>query len=114
MEDPHCTNYNVKLPEFKFIIIAKSISEKDKRTDMATFEDIDWREIDPAIHGWEEGLSAFIATHQELIARLHTLDDRFLDDKVDFRNYNFRFLLNGLIQHNIYHLGQIAYLNKLL
>ena len=88
--------------------------EKDKRTDMATFEDIDWREIDPAIHGWEEGLSALIATHQELIARLHTLDDRFLDDKVDFRNYNFRFLLNGLIQHNIYHLGQIAYLNKLL
>ncbi|HEX6191004.1 MAG TPA: hypothetical protein VFZ42_01515, partial [Chitinophagaceae bacterium] len=36
---------------------------KDKATDMATFEDLDWRDIDPSVHGWEEGLSAYIATH---------------------------------------------------
>jgi len=88
--------------------------EKDNSMDMAAFEELDWRQIDPILHDWEEGLSAFIATHQQLVARLQEQDDAFLEEKVDYRHYNFRFLLNGLIQHNIYHLGQIAYLKKLL
>jgi hypothetical protein len=32
---------------------------------------------------------------------------------VDERKYNFRKLLHGLIQHDIYHLGQIAYIKKI-
>lgn len=88
--------------------------EKDQVNDLAASEKLDWREIDPQIHGWEEGLSAFIACHQHIIALLHTKDDEFLKEKVDYRNYNYRFLLNGLIQHNIYHAGQIATLKKLL
>ena len=88
--------------------------EKDKINDLATFEKLDWREIDSKIHGWEEGLSSFIATHQHIIALLQTKDDEFLKEIVDYRKYNFRFLLNGLIQHNIYHIGQIAYLKKML
>jgi len=88
--------------------------ENDNINDLAAFEKLDWRQIDPQIHGWEEGLSAFIATHQQIIAILQTKNDEFLKEIVDYRKYNFRFLLNGLIQHNIYHIGQIAYLKKLL
>ncbi len=88
--------------------------EKDQRRDLVAFEKLDWREIDPTIHDWDEGLAAFIATHQQIIALLHTKNDTFLNETVDYRQYNFRFLLNGLIQHNIYHLGQIAYLKKLI
>ena len=88
--------------------------EKDDINDLDAFEKLDWREIDPKIHDWDEGLAAFIATHQQIIALLHTKSDAFLNEIVDYRQYNFRFLLNGLIQHNIYHLGQIAYLKKLL
>ena len=76
-------------------------------------DELDWRTIIPGKHNWEDGLSEYIAIHQEIIARLRTLDDDFLKEKVDFRPYNFRFLLNGLIQHNISHAGQIAYLNKM-
>lgn len=88
--------------------------EKDKINDLAAFEKLDWRDIDPMLHDWDEALAAFIATHQQIIAILQTKDDAFLDEKVDYREYNFRFLLNGLIQHNIYHLGQVAFLRKLL
>jgi uncharacterized damage-inducible protein DinB len=88
--------------------------EKDTISDLEAFEKLDWREIDPKIHGWEEGLAAFIACHQHIIALLQTKDDEFLREKVDYRNYNVRFLLNGLAQHNIYHIGQIAYVKKLL
>lgn len=86
--------------------------EKDDNLDLAAFEKIDWRMIDPAVHNWDEALAAYIAAHQQIIAQLQTKNDDFLNEIVDYRNYNFRFLLNGLIQHNIYHLGQIAYLQK--
>ena len=88
--------------------------EKDDNLDLAAFEKIDWRMIDPAVHNWDEALAACIAAHQQIIAQLQTKNDDFLNEIVDYRNYNFRFLLNGLIQHNIYHLGQIAYLQKQL
>ena len=88
--------------------------EKDDINDLDAFEKLDWREIDPKLHDWDEGLAAFIAAHQQIIALLHTKKDTFLDEIVDYRQYDFRYLLNGLIQHNIYHLGQVAYLKKLL
>ena len=88
--------------------------EKDDINDLAAFEKLDWRENDPKLHDWDEGLAAFIAAHQQIIALLNTKKDTFLDEIVDYRQYDFRYLLNGLIQHNIYHLGQVAYLKKLL
>lgn len=88
--------------------------EKDSVKDLKAFEEMDWRNIDPNVHDWDEGLANFIATNQQIIAILKTKDDLLLKEKVDYRNYDFRFLLNGYIQHNIYHAAQIAYLNKML
>ena len=88
--------------------------EKEPIKDMAEFEAMDWRQIDPAVHNWKKGLTALQTAHHAIIDLLQTKDDAFLEEKVDYRKYNFRYLLNGLIQHNIYHLGQIAYVNKLL
>lgn len=88
--------------------------EKDKKMDLAAFEKIDWREIDPEIHTWENGVAQFIYLHRQIALKLAEKTDAFLEEKVDYREYNFRFLINGLIEHNIYHLGQITYLNKLL
>lgn len=86
----------------------------EKEPDLAAFEELDWRTIDPAVHTWAKGLKALKKIHDEIIRLLEGKDDLFLDQMVDYRKYNFRFLLNGLIQHNIYHLGQIAYVNKFL
>jgi uncharacterized damage-inducible protein DinB len=86
----------------------------DKEKDMAVFEELDWRYIDPKIHTWKKGLVEFKEIHKNIVAVLNEKDDEFLKEIVDYRKYNFRFLLNGLIQHNIYHIGQIAYVKKLL
>lgn len=88
--------------------------EGDKEQDMAEFEKLDWRTIDPALHTWKKGLADFKAIHSRIIELLQDKNDAFLKEKVDYRNYSFRFLLNGLMQHTIYHLGQIAYINKFL
>ena len=88
--------------------------EGDTEMDMKASEDLDWRTIDPKIHEWNKGLKEYKSIHTKIIEKLQDKDDDFLKQEVDYRKYNFRFLLNGLIQHNIYHLGQVAYLKKLL
>jgi uncharacterized damage-inducible protein DinB len=88
--------------------------EGDKEQDLAAFEQMDWREIKPAVHTWEKGVNEYKKVHENIVALLENKVDEFLKEIVDYRKYNFRFLLNGLIQHNIYHAGQVAYLNKLL
>jgi len=84
----------------------------DKKEDKS--EDLNWRQIDPMLHTWSKGLSDLESMHQQIMEILKQKDDSLLDQKVDFRDYDFRFLLHGLIQHDIYHLGQIAYLTKWL
>jgi uncharacterized damage-inducible protein DinB len=88
--------------------------QRKMEEDPAASEETDWRLIDPKEHTWKSGLAEFESLHQQIIAVLKSKDDSLLDEKVDFRDYNFRFMLNGLIQHNIYHLGQIAFLKNLL
>ena len=88
--------------------------EKDKIKDLAAAEELDWRIINPKVHSWKKGMSEFKAINKKIIALLNTKDDDFLLEMVDYRKYNFRFLLNGMIEHTIYHLGQVAYLNKML
>jgi uncharacterized damage-inducible protein DinB len=74
----------------------------------------DWQDIDPEIHSWKKGIDELKNIHEKIIAILKTKDDPFLSELVKERKYNYRFMLNGLIQHNIYHLGQVAYVKKLL
>ena len=88
--------------------------EKDLESDMQAFEQMDWRLIDPHVHTWANALEQFKTAHDRILELLQDKDDDFLKEKVDYRDYNFRFLLNGLIQHDIYHLAQIAYVKKLL
>ena len=88
--------------------------EKNKKENSADFEKLDWRKIDPAEHTWEKGIAQFKVTHDLIIELLETKDDEFLLEKVDEREYDFGFLLQGIIQHDIYHIGQIAYVKKLL
>ncbi len=88
--------------------------QKKQNYDLQTAEQMDWRIIDPKIQTWAKALDEFEQLHKQLVTELQTKDDAFLSEMVDYREYNFRFLLNGLIQHNIYHLGQIAFLKNLL
>jgi uncharacterized damage-inducible protein DinB len=82
--------------------------------DLKQAEELDWRVIDPKVHTWKKGLAEFKSLHEAICSQLEKKNDDFLKEIVDYRQYNFRFLLNGLIQHNIYHAGQIAYVKKLL
>ncbi len=79
------------------------------------FEKNDWRQLDHNdITLWPQALERLQETQNELIELLKHIDDSILEQQVGDRSYNFRKLLYGIVQHDIYHLGQIAYLNKLV
>ena len=88
--------------------------QKIREADPTLVDQMDWRDIDPKIHTWKEGVAAFEEQFRQIKALLETVPESLLEEPVDYRDYNFRHLLNGLIQHNIYHIGQVAYVQKLL
>ncbi len=88
--------------------------EGNKKKDVATDETPDWRKTGPKGNDWTKGLSAFHQVHQKIITLLRKKEDSWLGQKVEYREYDFKYLLQGLIQHDIYHLGQIIYGNKIL
>lgn len=90
------------------------LEETENKT-LQHFEEEDWRILDHNDNGlWQQGLERLHQTQTSLISLLEKQQDTLLDKIVSERKYNFRKLLHGVIQHDIYHLGQIAYLNKQL
>ena len=75
--------------------------------------EIDWPPV-ADLH-WEELLAELDNAQQAIIAQLKTKEDAWLKDivKVGQYEFNFRFLVEGVIQHDIYHLGQINLLQTL-
>jgi uncharacterized damage-inducible protein DinB len=79
------------------------------------FEKNDWRELDHSDKAlWHQGLERFAKLHNELVEAIQQQKDEILSQRVDDRKYDVRKLLYGIIQHDIYHLGQIAYVKKML
>jgi len=79
------------------------------------FDENDWRKLDHSDKTlWQQGLQNLSETQETLLSLLERSDDSILEKIVEGRKFDFRYLLYGIIQHDIYHLGQIAYIGKLL
>jgi uncharacterized damage-inducible protein DinB len=64
--------------------------------------------------GWPETLALLDRRHAELAEAVAGIDDRRLADEVqsDHGRYSVYVLLHGVVQHDLYHAGQIALLKK--
>jgi uncharacterized damage-inducible protein DinB len=83
--------------------------------DLHYFETNDWRHLDHAHKSlWHQGVERLRYLHNELINLLEQQGDDLLDQPVAERDYTYRKLFNGILQHDIYHLGQIAYIVKVV
>ena len=87
------------------------------KSDAETIEQIrakDWRELDQFDKTiWQQGLQRLQQTQDELLHIVQQQNDELLN-QIAFRDFTFRTLLNGIIQHDIYHIGQVAYVTKFL
>ncbi|WP_312398632.1 DinB family protein [Sphingobacterium sp.] len=70
------------------------------------------------IRGWEMLRSDFQATQQNIITFLEGKDDTFLHTAYPHANptlpHDYKYLLTGLIHHDLYHLGQMGITIKFL
>ena len=88
--------------------------EGSARYDNSEMEALDWRPLDPEQHSWKKGIARYKKVQKAIVQLLQTKEDSFLPQTVQYRTYDFHWLLNGLAEHTIYHAGQIAYLQKLV
>lgn len=74
----------------------------------------DWKAISPdEKHVWQIMIEQFNISQQNLLLLLDQIEDSFLEKNVPGKDYSFQYLLTGIVQHDLYHLGQIVYINKL-
>ncbi len=64
--------------------------------------------------GWYNLKNLFFVSTNTLIQVLENQDDTYLDTRFMDTDYNFHYLIEGIIQHDLYHLGQIGITIKLL
>ena len=64
--------------------------------------------------GWTEKKNAFYNSQSELIRLIKSQKDTYLETKFLDTDYDFHYLIEGIIHHDLYHLGQIGVTIKLL
>jgi uncharacterized damage-inducible protein DinB len=73
----------------------------------------DWPPVtDTSDTAWRQALAALEQTHTELRSTASRLADSRLPEKVAGKDHSVYVMLHGLIQHNLYHAGQMALLKK--
>jgi uncharacterized damage-inducible protein DinB len=63
---------------------------------------------------WQKTVAGLARAHAELVDMVRKLSESQLHENLRGEEYNAYFLLHGVIQHNIYHTGQIVTLKKSL
>ncbi len=103
----------VHIITWREFVISKIKGDNDfKLTQKLSF---DWKRIDRNEKtAWKSLLDALEINQSEILSTLKKLDDDFLKLPVRRRRYNVEFLIEGGIQHDIYHLGQISLLKKMI
>jgi uncharacterized damage-inducible protein DinB len=76
-----------------------------------------WKTNDePRPNGWEALEKEFYESKQDIIDLLYSKDDSYLNTITTFYGKDVKYLLQGLVHHDVYHLGQlgisIKYLKK--
>jgi uncharacterized damage-inducible protein DinB len=77
--------------------------------------DLDWVKITSMNdENWTDLKGKLAKNQQILIETILKKAENQMENKVDNRPYNFRLMLQGIIQHDIYHIGQISLVRKLV
>ncbi|HWA34604.1 MAG TPA: DinB family protein [Cyclobacteriaceae bacterium] len=75
----------------------------------------DWKDNEELKNlGWQNLRQALYDSRADLVDLFKNQDDEFLKTRFQDTEYNFHYLIEGILQHDLYHLGQIGVTIKLL
>ncbi len=97
-------------------VIVKIESGKGELTEAS---DQDWQDLEKLKgKGWDAIYEEYVESVDLLISLLEDKDDAFLDEKYQDPEFNgefpYRFSIYGILQHDLYHLGQLGLVIKML
>jgi hypothetical protein len=73
----------------------------------------DWFTVsDCSEAAWPEAKRLVLANAERLAGSIETFTDARLQDVVPGRDYDFYYLFHGIVQHSLYHGGQIAMIKR--
>ena len=73
----------------------------------------DWPAVsDKSPESWEKALTRLGSAQDELITQISRLSESALQETAAGTDYSVYFMLHGVIQHTLYHAGQIALLKR--
>lgn len=85
----------------------------EETTPLDVSDEEDWPAVeDTSDDAWTNTLDELRRNHETLRAAIRQLDEARLEEIVPGTQYSVYFLLHGVIQHDLYHAGQIALLKK--
>ncbi|HKJ31160.1 MAG TPA: DinB family protein [Balneolales bacterium] len=90
------------------VIIRRMNDEDYEPSDEENFPDVTADSSDT----WEKAVEELYRTYQALREKIIHFPDEKLGEAVPGKHYTHYIQLHGLIQHNLYHAGQIAILKK--
>ena len=70
---------------------------------------------DASTAAWKQAIEKMKSTHSELVRMVESFPDSRLSEQVPGKRekyYNYFYLFSGIVQHELYHAGQIALLKK--
>ncbi len=75
----------------------------------------DWPPVTScSTEGWNAALELLRGGHQKLLDALGNFAETKLESKVPGEDYTYYVLLHGVVQHDIYHAGQMAVVKRML
>jgi uncharacterized damage-inducible protein DinB len=75
--------------------------------------DKDWPPVtDSKNEAWAQALDRLFQAGRQLVQAMEGFADERLQETVPGRQYNFYYLFHGIVQHSLYHGGQIGLLKK--
>lgn len=81
--------------------------------DFEPSSDEDWQPAgEPSEDRWRAALARLAQSRAELRAALLAFDEHRLDETVQGKSYSFYVMAHGIVQHDLYHAGQVALLRK--
>ena len=66
----------------------------------------------PKLNDLKEAIEALNESQAELLKSISHYPESKLSDLVPGRSYSFKIMLNGIIHHDLYHLGQLSLLSR--
>lgn len=74
--------------------------------------DEDWPTTGSGEPAWIGAVGDLLAKSERLAQAIEQFPDTRLEEKAPGRDYDFYFLFHGIVQHSLYHAGQIAQLKR--